>query len=117
MNGYDRIKKQYLSLESKDDVIKKIITFLMKRSNMNELYLKEEKNLNDMMKYIKDQAREKAVNNVSIIEDEQVYAWIVTYFSKSNDELGINKQITPATSTTKTTKNDDKEIDQLKLEF
>ena len=122
MEGYQRIKELYLEIktENKDEALVKIVTYLMKQPNMSELYLKEEKNLKEMMRYIKDQAREKAVNSVAVIEDNQVYEWAVTYFSKSNDELGINKKITPVKTTTKTNKsNKTEETDknQLELEF
>lgn len=119
MNGYDRLKEQYLALEDKEDAIKRIITHLMKLTDMSELYLKEEKNLEEMMKYVKNQARKKAVNNVAVIEDTKVYEWAVTYFTKSNEELGLNKP-TPVklpSKTTKTPKNDEPDKDQLKLEF
>lgn len=122
MEGYQRIKELYLEIknENKDEALVKIVTYLMKQPNMSELYLKEEKNLKEMMQYIKDQAREKAVNSIAVIEDNQVYEWAVTYFSKSNDELGINKKITPVKTTTKTNKsNKTEETDknQLELEF
>ena len=122
MEGYQRIKELYLEIktENKDEALVKIVTYLMKQPNMSELYLKEEKNLKEMMQYIKDQAREKTVNSVAVIEDNQVYEWAVTYFSKSNDELGINKKITPVKTTTKTNKsNKTEETDknQLELEF
>ncbi|MDE6292847.1 MAG: PcfK-like family protein [Bacilli bacterium] len=120
MNGYDRIKEQYLSLEDKDDSIKKIVKYLMSQSNMDELFLKEEKNLTKMMEYIKKEARKQAVNNIAVIEDSQVYEWAINYFSKSDDELGINKQPTPIKTNTKKAdkaKNEDENKDQLKLEI
>ena len=104
MNGYDRLKEQYLALEDKEDAIKRIITYL---------------NLEEMMKYVKNQARKKAVNNVAVIEDTKVYEWAVTYFTKSNEELGLNKPapVKLPSKTTKTPKNDEPDKDQLKLEF
>ncbi len=118
MNGYDRIKEQYLKLETKEDALKKIMLVLMKTPNMNDLYLNEEKNINEMMKYIKDNAKEKAVNNVAVIEDAEVYEWAIKYFSKSNDELGITK-LSNATSVTskKNKENKDNSNSQLKLEL
>ncbi len=121
MEGYQRIKDFYLEFknENKDNALIKIVTYLMKQQNMNELYLKEEKNLKEMMQYIKDQAKEKAVNNVAVIEDNNVYEWAITYFTKSNEELGINK-ITPVkttTNNTKTTKKEDTDENQLELDI
>ena len=92
MDGYNRIKEQYLALTEKEDALKKIILFLIKQPN-STLYLNEEKNLAEMMDYIKNLAKEKAVNNVAVIEDITVYNWAIDYFSKSNEELGIKKDV------------------------
>lgn len=92
MDGYNRIKEQYLALTEKEDALKKITLFLIKQPNMSTLYLNEEKNLTEMMDYIKNLAKEKAVNNVAVIEDTQVYNWTMDYFSKSNKELGIKEK-------------------------
>lgn len=116
MNGHDRIKEQYLKLEEKEEALKKIMTFLMAQQTMSELYLNEEKNITEMMKFIKERARNKAINNVAVIEDTEVYKWAIEYFTKSNDELGISKLITSVKSNTKST-NDDSNKNQLKLEL
>ena len=92
MNGYERIKEQYLVLTNKEDALKRITAFLMKQQDMSDLYLQEQKNLTEMMAYIEDLAKEKAVNNVAVIEDSQVYDWAIDYFSKSNEELGIKEK-------------------------
>ena len=91
MDGYNRIKEQYLALTEKEDALKKITLFLIKQPN-STLYLNEEKNLTEMMDYIKNLAKEKAVNNVAVIEDMTVYNWAIDYFSKSNKELGIKEK-------------------------
>lgn len=83
---------------------------------MNELYLKEEKKLEEMIQYIKKQAKKKAINNVAVIEDQQVYEWSVIYFTKSNEELEIESYIKTKPST-KTIKKDEVNKDQLKLEL
>ena len=43
------------------------------------------------MDYIKSKAKEQAINNVAIIEDQNVYDWAIDYYIKSNEELGITK--------------------------
>lgn len=89
MDGYNRIKEQYLEQTNKDKPLIEIVRYLMKQPNMNELYLKEEKSLEEMMKFINSKAKDQAINNVAIILDETVFSWAVTYFTYSNEELGI----------------------------
>ena len=88
MEGIERIKK--LSQEQKDANIKKVVEYLINREDLDEKFLNEEKNLNDMWEYIKKQAKEKAVNGCAVIEDEEVYGLAVHYFDETNEELGIN---------------------------
>ncbi len=114
MNGYERIKEQYLALKSPGESLKRIVVFLMKQSSMKDLYMNEEKNLTDMFTYVKDLARKKAVDNVAFIEDNEVFKWIINYYSKSNEELGINNAIIKKSNNEeKPPKNEN----QLKLEI
>lgn len=116
MNGYNRIKELYLNNINKDKALIRIVTCLMKQEGMSEHYLKEEKNLEDMMKFIQNKAKEQAVNNVAILEDEKVYELAITYFTQSNEELGIVKTQKPTTS--KKTSNENKDDkNQLTLEI
>jgi len=102
MEGIERIKK--LSQEQKDANIQKVAEYLINREDMDEKYLNEEKNLIDMWDYIKEQAREKAVNGCAVIEDQEVYSLAIHYFDETNEALGIktNKK------TAKETKQDAK---------
>lgn len=117
MNGFEKIKEQYLKSAVKDKVLIKIVTFLMKQPNMSDLYLNEEKNLEGMMDYVRSQAHKVAINNEAVVDDDEVYQWVNEYFSKSNEELGINKKET----STKTKNTERKEVtkgsNQLKLEL
>ena len=116
MNGYNRIKELYLNNTNKDKALVRIVTYLMKHEGMSEHYLKEEKNLEDMMKFIHNKAKEQAVNNVAILDDEIVYELAITYFTQSNEELGILKtQKTPTPKKTANENKDDK--NQLTLEI
>ena len=87
MEGIERIKK--LSQEQKDSNIKRVAEYLINREDMNEKYLNEEKNLIDMWDYIKEQAKNKAINGCAVIEDEEVYGLAVHYFDETNESLGI----------------------------
>lgn len=115
MNGYERIKELYLKGTNKDKPLAQIVKHLMQQQNMNELYLNEDKNLEDMMNFIDNKAKEQAVNNVAVIPDAEVYDWAILYFSKSNDELGLTKKQTPTKIKPKEETKEDN--DQLKLEI
>ena len=115
-DGYNRIKELYLQGTCRDNSLKKIVMFLMKQNNMNDCYLKEEKNLIDMMQFITNNAREFAVNNVAVLTDDEVFDLAIKYFSISNDELGINKQI-PKINSSNNKSNNVENNEQLKLEL
>ena len=91
MNGYERLKLQYKQNLNPDKALIEIIKYLLNQPEMSDIYLKDEKNIKEMMDYIKSKAKEQAINNVAIIEDQNVYEWAVEYYIKSNEELGINK--------------------------
>lgn len=91
MDGYNRIKELYINSLNKDKPLIEIVRHLMKQPNMNEMYLKEEKSLEEMMKFINGKAKEQAINNVAIVLDETVFSWAVNYFTYSNEELGITE--------------------------
>lgn len=117
MNGFERIKEQYLKSTVKDKVLIKIVTFLMNQPNMSDLYLNEEKNLEGMMEYVKSQAHKVAVNNEAVVDDDEVYQWVKEYFSKSNEELGINKKEIPTKTNNPKQKETSKDNNQLKLDL
>lgn len=88
----DGIKRLANMLQGqKDKYLNIIVNHLMLQTEMNEEFLKEEKNLKDMATYIKDNAKKEATSNVAVIEDETVFKWAKEYFTKSNEELGIKK--------------------------
>ena len=87
MKGIERIKQ--FSKETKDQNIKKVAEYLINREDMNDKFLNEEKNLTDMWEYIRDKAREKAINGCAVLEDQDVYNLAVHYFDETNEALGI----------------------------
>lgn len=118
MNGYDRIKELYLNSQNKNKSLSKIVKHLMMKDNMNDIYLKESKNLDNMMKYINMRAKEQAVNNVAVIDDTDVYNWAYTYFTETDSVLGLEL---PKNNENKGSKIEDKTIEedkkQLKMEI
>lgn len=119
MQGLERLKD--LIKGQNDRPLNKVVDYLLTRSDMNDKYLNEEKDLKGMISYIRSEAQNQAVNGVAMIEDEVVYGWAVHYFDESNEKLGMNK---PAIETkkdniekvsVKESKKEQEEIGQLSL--
>lgn len=114
MNGYERLKELYLEEKPKDKALIAIMKHLVSLPNMDEFYANKEKNIKQMMQYINNKARSKIAVGITIIADETVYKWSEEYFTKSNDELGLNeKQVKQS----KTSAKDKVNNDQLSLEI
>ena len=90
MEGIKRLSKMIDG--QKDKCLIKIVNYLMLQPDMDFHFLKEEKNLEDMAKYIRKLAKKSEVNGMAIIDDEEVYKWAKDYFIKSNKELGIEEK-------------------------
>lgn len=86
--GMERIK--ILASDVKDNAVLEIVNYLLSREDMNEKYLNEEKSLKEMLEYIRSKAKIKAVNNMAIIKDEEVFSWAIHYFDETNNGLKIN---------------------------
>lgn len=92
LKGIERLKT--MLEEFKDGYsLKPVVEYLITRTDMDEKFQNEDKNLNDMEKHIKEKARSQAVHNVSMISDNMVYSWAVLYFTLSNELLGIKKEV------------------------
>lgn len=89
MNGIERIK--ILASEVKDKPLLKIIEYLLTRDDMDEKYLNEDKNLSQMIEFIKSSAQKDAKNGIAMIEDEVVYGWAIHYWDESNENLKLEK--------------------------
>lgn len=89
MDGIQRLSEMVKG--QKDKSLIKIVNYLILQKEMEKDFLKEEKNLKEMVEYMKGLAKKQAVNGLAIIEDEVVYDWAKEYFIKSNKELGIKK--------------------------
>ena len=90
--GIERLKT--MLAEFKDGYsLKAVVDYLITKTDMDNKFLNEEKNLREMEKHITEKARNKAVHNVAMISDKMVYSWAVLYFTLSNDLLGIKKEV------------------------
>lgn len=90
MEGLERLEKEVLEMENSS--ISLIFDYLKERKDLSEKFNNEEKSIKGMYDYICDKARKMAKNNVAMVQDNLVYIWAVTYFTKTNEELGIKKK-------------------------
>lgn len=107
MDGIERIK--ILGKDIKDEALLEIVNYLISREDMSEKYLNEEKTLSDMIGFIRTKAKEKSVNNMAIVKDEEVFGWAIHYFDESNEDLGIKEEKERNNDVAKVTKSYKKE--------
>ena len=88
MNGFDRLREQIK--EQKDTALIEVVNYLLSREDMEQKYLNEEKNIEDMCTFIKNKAREHMETGWNYIEDKVVFSWAVMYYSLPNSFLKIN---------------------------
>ena len=124
--GIERLKTMLAELKD-GYALKALVDYLITRTDMDDKFLNEEKNLTDMEKHIREKAKNHAINSVAMIEDKMVYSWAVLYFTLSNDLLGIKRETpklatkakttTKKKSTTKETTVDTKDIKDIENEL
>ena len=94
MKGLERLENEVLEMNNSN--ISAIFDYLKTRADLYEKFNNEEKSIRQMYEFIYEKARKQKVDNVAMISDRVVYLWAVTYFIKSNDELGLKVPPTPA---------------------
>lgn len=92
MDGIERLRK--LAEGQEDISLNRVIAYLTSVTDMNEKYNNEEKSLKQMTDYIKGEAKKIAKDGYCWVEDATVFTWAIDYWNKTNEELGIKKQIT-----------------------
>lgn len=90
MEGLERLEAEVLEMNNNN--ISAIFEYLKTRNELYESFNNEEKSIKQMYKFIYDKAAKQKIDNVAMISDRMVYLWAVTYFSKSNEELGIKEE-------------------------
>lgn len=91
MEGLERLEKEVLEMNNYN--ISVIFNYLKTRKDLYESFNKAEKSIKQMYKFIYEKARKQKQDNVAIISDSVVYLWAITYFRKSNEELGIKENV------------------------
>lgn len=98
MEGIERLENETLELDN--DSITKIFNYLKTRIDLYERFKNQEKSMDQMYDYIYDKAKKHEHKRMAMIDDPVVYLWAVTYFSKTNKELGIEeKKVMPPSAT------------------
>lgn len=98
MEGIERLENEVLEMNNYN--VSVIFDYLKSREDLIEYFNNEEKSIKQMLEYIYEKARKQQRGNVAMISDNVVYLWAITYFSKSNEELGLKvKKVMPPTST------------------
>lgn len=94
MEGLERLQGQVEELN--DYNIANIWDYLKTRKELYGKFNNEEKSINQMYEYICDKASKVRKGNVAMVADRVVYLWAVTYFNKTNEELGLyTKKLAP----------------------
>lgn len=95
MEGLERLENEVLEMNNNN--ISAIFEYLKTRKGLYEYFNNEEKHIRQMYEYMCDKASKQKIGNVAMISDQMVYLWAVSYFTKSNEELGIkeNKKVMP----------------------
>lgn len=98
MEGIERLEAEVLEMNNSN--ISAIFEYLKTRNDLYEKFNNKEKSIHQMYKFICDKASKQKIGNVAMISDRMVYLWAVTYFSNSNEELGLKeKNVMPPTPT------------------
>ena len=87
-----------LRLTAETDAQKKVLAYLEENASdaLTEKINNGNKTMADCWLYIRKEARKKALNQVAVIEDVEVYGWAVHYFEE--DDIPVEKSTTTATS-------------------
>lgn len=114
MEGIERLETE--ALEMNNSNVYAIFEYLKTRTELYEKFNNKEKSIKQMYEYIYNKSEKFRIDNVAMVKDNMVYLWAVTYFSKSNEELGLNKKTTPTPITKSLEKKEEKKSDEKKPE-
>ena len=84
------MKKKKIKINNNNFVL--IFNYIKDKDELQEKFDNEEKTIKGMYEFICGKAKTLAQNGVAAVNDKVVYLWAITYFCKSNEELGIKKE-------------------------
>ena len=90
MEGKERLEQETIEMNNYNVVL--IFNYIKDKDELQEKFDNEEKTIKGMYELICGKAKTLAQNGVAAVNDKVVYLWAITYFCKSNEELGIKKE-------------------------
>lgn len=90
MEGKERLEQETIEMNNYNVVL--IFNYIKDNDELQEKFDNEEKTIKGMYEFICGKAKTLAQNGVAAVNDKVVYLWAITYFCKSNEELGIKKE-------------------------
>lgn len=87
MTGIQRL--QEMVKDQEDSALNETVNYLITRKDMENRYLKENKTLDNMCKFIQNKAKTHSKNGWNFITNEVVFAWAIMYFSLPDEFLKI----------------------------
>ena len=90
MEGKERLEQETIEMNNYNVVL--IFNYIKDKDELQEKFDNEEKTIKGMYEFICGKAKTLAQNGVTAVNDKVVYLWAITYFCKSNEELGIKKE-------------------------
>ena len=90
MEGIEKLEVEVTDMNNSS--ISVIWDYLKTRTDLYEKFNNEEKSIKQMYEFIYEKAKKQKNGNVAVIMDNVVFLWAVSYFSKSNEELGLNEK-------------------------
>lgn len=90
MEGKERLEQETIEMNNYNVVL--IFNYIKDKDELQEKFDNEEKTIKGMYEFICGKAKTLVQNGVAAVNDKVVYLWAITYFCKSNEELGIKKE-------------------------
>ena len=90
MEGKERLEQETIEMNNYNVVL--IFNYIKDKDELQEKFDNEEKTIKGMYEFICGKAKTLAQNGVAAVNDKVVYLWAITYFCKSNEELGRKKE-------------------------
>ena len=112
MEGIEKLEVEVTDMNNSS--ISVIWDYLKTRTDLYEKFNNEEKSIKQMYEFIYEKAKKQKNGNVAVIMDNVVFLWAVSYFSKSNEELGLNeKKVMPPKPAETIKKIEEKKIENI----
>lgn len=90
MEGIERLEQEALEMNNHNVIL--IFDYIKNKHELQNKFNNKNKTIKGMYDYICNQAKKIATQNVAMVNDKIVYLWAITYFNKSNDEIGPDKK-------------------------